>query len=259
MKRLIFFSVLIVAIITLHLVGALSFFEKTVFTAAEPASRVFGGFFNFFGNVYERVANYQNLEEENRRLREKIKELVVEKNEFNILLEENNALKNIISFSKEEQKEIVAARVLGKSAEGDIDAIIINKGEKDGVKINAPVIAETGILVGKVVKVSSFSSVVLLLSDGSSSIAGMVQNKTKTTGVVRGGYGLGIRLELVPQTEELKMSDIVISSGVEFEIPKGLLIGTIESVIKELNMPFQSAIVKPLLDYEKLDIVAVLR
>lgn len=259
MKRLVFFSVLIVAIITLHLSGALYFFEKTVFKTTEPASKIFGGFFNFFGEVYERIINYKNLEEENRRLREKVKELVVDKNEFNILLEENNSLKNIISFSEEAQKEIVAARVLGKVAEGDIDAIIINKGEKDGIGVNMAVVAEKGILIGKIAKVSSFSSVVLLLSDGSSSIAGMIQNKTKTTGVVRGGYGLGIRLELIPQTEEIRSDDIVVSSGVEFEIPRGLLIGTIESVIKEPNMPFQSTVVKPLLDYEKLDIVAVIK
>lgn len=259
MKRLIFFSVLIVAVIVLHLAGALSFFEKTAFTAAEPASMVFGGFFNFFGDVYERVVNYKNLEEENKRLREKVKELVVDKNEFAKILEENNTLKNLISFSEEEQKEIISARVLGKVAEGDIDAIIINKGEKDGVILNLPVVAEKGILIGKVIKVSSFSSVVLLLSDGSSNVAGIVQNRTKTSGVVRGGYGLGIRLVLIPQTEEIRPDDIVVSSGVEVEMPKGLLIGIIESVIKEPSTPFQSAIVKPLLDYEKLDIVAVVK
>ncbi len=126
MKRVIFFSVLIVAVIVLHLVGALSFFEKTAFTAAEPASKVFGGFFNFFGDVYERIINYKNLEEENKRLREKVKELVVDKNEFAEILEENGTLKNLISFSEEEQEEIISARVLGKVAEGDVDAIIIN-------------------------------------------------------------------------------------------------------------------------------------
>jgi rod shape-determining protein MreC len=259
MRRLIFFSVLIIVIITLHLVGALSFFEKTAFKVAEPTTKVFGEFFNFFGEAYERIINYKNLEEENKRLREKVKELVVDKNEFNIMFEENNTLRNIILFSEETQKEIIAARVLGKVAEGDVDAIIINKGEKDGITLNLPVVAEEGILVGKVIKVSSFSSVVLLLSDGSSNIAGMIQNKTKTAGVVRGGYGLGIRLELIPQAEEIRADDIVVSSGVEVEMPKGLLIGTIESVIKEPNTPFQSAIVKPLLDFEKLDIVAVLK
>ncbi len=259
MKRLIFFSVLIVAVIVLHLVGALSLLEKTAFMAAEPASKVFGGFFNFFGEAYERIINYKNLEEENKRLREKVRELVVDKNEFNILLEENSALKNLISFSGGEQKETIFARVLGKATEGDIDAVIINKGEKDGIAVNMPVVAEKGILIGKIIKVSAFSSVVLLLSDGASTIAGMVQNKTKTAGVVRGGYGLGIRLELVPQIEEIKSDDIIVSSGVELEMPKGLLIGAIESVIKEPNTPFQSAIVKPFLDFEKLDIVAVIR
>lgn len=259
MKRVIFFSVLIVAIMVLHFVGALSFFEKTAFTAAEPASKIFGGFFNFFEDICERVINYKNLEEENRRLRKKVKELVVDKNEFTETLEENNTLKNLISFAKEEQQKIITAQVLGKVAESEIDAIIINKGEKDGVLLNLPVIAEKGILVGKVIKVFSFSSVVLLLSDGSSNTAGMVQNRTKTAGVIKGGYGLGIRLVLIPQTEEIMPDDIVISSGVEVEMPKGLVIGTIESIIKEPNTPFQSAIVKPLLDYEKLDIVAVLK
>lgn len=259
MKRFIFFSALIVVIIVLHFIGALSFFEKTVFRAAEPVSKVLSGFFNFFGETYERVTNYKNFEEENKRLREKVKQLVVDKNEFYRISEENNTLKNLISFSEEKQKEVIASQVLGKVAEGDIDAIIINKGEKDGIASGLPVVAEDGILIGKIIKVSSFSSVVLLLSDGTSRVAGMIQNRIKTTGVVRGGYGLGIRLELMPQTEDIRSDDIVVSSGIELEMPKGLLIGTIESVIKEPNTPFQSAIVKPLLDFEKLDIVAVIK
>lgn len=258
MKRVVFFTTIIIAVILLHFLGILSPIEKIVLRLATPISSAFQGAFNFFSGNYEDYLSKEELENENKRLRERIKELLVERAEINILQQENTSLKKMLSFLEEKKYEGTTARIIGKTAEGDVGTIVINRGYDDGVLNNAPVITQSGILIGKVIKTTANNATVLLLSDGSSEIAGMIQNKGETIGVVKGGYGLGIRMELIPQTEEIKTDEIVVTSGLELEIPKGLLIGTVESVIKEENTPFQTITIKPLLNYEKLDFVSVL-
>lgn len=258
MKRIFFFTTLIALLITLRFFGILTPVENIVLRAAIPVGNVFHGVFGFFSDGYHKYLSRKDFEEENKRLRERIKELVVERAEINILQEENISLKKMLLFLQEENYKNVTARIIGKTAEGDISTIILNKGEQDGIKNNLPVIAESGIIIGKIIKVTPLTSTVLLLSDGSSKVAGMVQNNDKTIGVVKGGYGLGIRMELISQTETIETDEIVITSGLELEVPKGLLIGTVESIVKEPYAPFQTIVIKPLLNFEKLDFVSVI-
>ncbi|MEA3272929.1 MAG: rod shape-determining protein MreC [Patescibacteria group bacterium] len=258
MKRIFFFTVLIAAIILLYILGILTPVENIILKTATPVGNVFRGFFGFFDNTYQKFLSGKDFEEENKRLRERIKELIAERVELDILQEENTSLKKMLSFLDEKNYENVTARVVGKTAEGDISAIIINKGKRDGITNNLPVITKSGILIGKIIKVTQLTSTVLLLSDGNSKIAGMVQNSDKTIGLIKGGYGLGVRMELIPQTEIIETDEIVITSGAEPEIPKGLLIGTVESTVKEPHTPFQTVIIKPLVDYDKIDIVSIL-
>lgn len=258
MKRLFIFLVFITVVVFLHTLGLLSPVEKAILKISAPLQIAFRGILNWGGELNQSYFSRKELEEENKRLRERLKELIVDNIEFNQLRDENTSLKKMLSFFEKNSYNQIAARVIGKTAEGDISTIIINKGGQDGVDVNFPVIAENGILIGKVMKVADNSSTILLISDGSSKISGMIQNKTKTVGVLKGGYGLGIRMEFIPQNEKINENEIVITAGLETEIPKGLAIGSVESAIIEQNSPFQTIIIKPLLDYEKIDFVSVL-
>lgn len=258
MKRIIFFLILVVFLITFHFLGILTPVEKSIISAAIPIGDIFHGFFGFFGDTYQKYLSRKDFEEENKRLIERTRDLTTEKAELNLLREENASLKKMLSFFEGTDYKNVTARIIGKTTEGERNAIIINKGAEDGMVENLPIIAEGGVLIGKIIKVSLNISTVLLLSDGGSQVAGMIQNKNQTIGIIKGGYGLGTRMEFIPQTEVIKSDEIVITSGVEIEIPKGLLVGAVESVIKEEYTPFQTVTIKPLLDYEKLDFVSAL-
>ncbi|NQU83299.1 MAG: rod shape-determining protein MreC [Parcubacteria group bacterium] len=258
MKRIIFFTVLGAILIVFHFFGVLNPIENIIIKTATPIGNIFRGSFNYFNDSYQKYLSGRDIEEENKRLRERVKELIKERVEINLLREENTSFKNMLSFLEDKKYGSITARIIGKTTEGGINTIIINRGEKDGVMNNLPVIAENGVLIGKIIKVTPFTSTILLISDGNSNVAGMIQNKNKTVGIVKGGYGLGVRMELVPQNEIIETDEIVITSGLELEIPKGLLIGTVESVIREPRTPFQTITIKALLEYEKLDFVSVL-
>lgn len=175
-----------------------------------------------------------------------------------LLAEENKELKNQIGFLQEKQTEYVTANVLGKNTSSIEQSIIIDKGESSGIKIGHPVITGKGILVGKVEKIESDTSVVRLVNDNRSKVAATILNKEKSLGVVEGGYGISMRMSFIPRNEIISIGDDIVTSGLEVEMPNGLLIGHVVAVENEAYQPFQQAVLSPVVDLGKLTIVTVL-
>jgi len=200
--------------------------------------------------------SFNNLFEQNQACISKLRSLAVNQTDFKQIKEENNILRAQLNFVKA-KKSFVTADVVGKEM-GLSNVIIINRGEVSGLKIDQPVIAGEGFLVGKVVKVEKDMAFIRLLSDNQSKIAAAVLNKIKTMGVVSGEHGLSLNLGMVPQTEELDVGDEVVTSGLELKMPRGLLIGKIQTIQKQSYEPFQSAALEPFVGLSKLSIVTVL-
>ena len=89
-------------------------------------------------------------------------------------------------------------------------------------------------------------------------VAATVANSDQTTGIVRGERGLSLKMELIPQNEVISGGDVIITSGLETGTPRGLVIGTIDSVIKESRSPFQTAIIRSPVNFGNLDYVLVI-
>lgn len=175
-----------------------------------------------------------------------------------LLTQENIELKKQLNFLDEKKVSVLGARVIGKNIDPLGNTIIIDRGRLDGVDLQYAVSAGTGVLVGKIVRVENHSAVVQLINDNHSKIAGMLANGNASIGLVEGGYGISIRMNYVPQNENINIGDSVISSGLEQNIPRGLLIGSVEAIEKEAYQPFQSAILKPTVNLEKISLVSVL-
>jgi rod shape-determining protein MreC len=173
----------------------------------------------------------ENLRIENAKLRE--------------LAVENEALKAALSFAEREQDPALLARVVSETDVDVFHGLIIDRGSEDGVRPGHAVVVGEGIIVGKVFETRRRTSSVLLLSDSKSRLAVAVQNATDTVGVLEGDRGLSTSIDLIPQTETLSPGDIVVTSGIEPGIRRGLAVGTIEKVTKRTQDPFQSATVVP--------------
>jgi rod shape-determining protein MreC len=65
-------------------------------------------------------------------------------------------------------------------------------------------------------------------------------------------------MNYIPQNEIIKVGDMVITSGLEENVPSGLLIGVIEAVEKEAYQPFQKAVITPSVDLTKIKQVLVI-
>lgn len=201
-------------------------------------------------------------------LYDEISKLAIENAKLKILEKENQILKEKLNFFEENQNKFVLARIIGQDPL-ESNALILNKGEESGIKIGFPVIVNEGIMIGKIVKVEKNVSTVLFLTDSRSKVAAFVLKQNEgsekqnakeqfVSGIVLGKHGLSIRMELIPQNEKITRGDLVITSGLEKDIPQGLLIGKIDSVTNEAEAVFQSAAVKSFALFDNLSIVAVI-
>jgi rod shape-determining protein MreC len=161
------------------------------------------------------------------------------------LVSENEALKAALGYEEREGIDAVLARVLSKTSTGLFHGLIIDKGAEDGLVPGQPAVAGDGVIIGTVHEVRRRTASILLLSDSRSSIAVAVQNRGETLGALDGDRGLSMAITLIPQTEKLSPGDTVITSGIEPLIRRGLVVGTIEKVVRNNQDPFQSATVVP--------------
>lgn len=175
-----------------------------------------------------------------------------------ILEEENSELKKQLAFRERQKLPQVAARVVGKNTDSVDKTIIIDEGAEAGLKIDQPVVVGDGILVGKITKVENKLAVVRLINDNQIKVAATILNHERSLGVVEGGYGLSVRLGFIPRNEVVQVGDQVITSGLELNVPRGLLVGAVAAVENEPYQPFQQAVLTPAADLAKLFLVEVL-
>ncbi|MFH1225975.1 MAG: rod shape-determining protein MreC [bacterium] len=206
------------------------------------------------------LANLAKTEliELNRDSQKQILDLTKQVAALKVFEEENKILVQQLDFLNQRDYRAVTARVIGRSPDYTEHVLIINRGHKDGLAPGYPVIAEEGIMVGKIMTVERNSAKVMLLTDGHSQAAGALLNADRTVGIVEGQYGLSLKMALIPQTEKVMAGDLVITSGLEENIPKGLLLAKVDHLITRPNDVFQSALLKLLIAYDKIDLVSVL-
>jgi rod shape-determining protein MreC len=205
--------------------------------------------------VWDRYIFLVNLGEENKRLKEKnallTKQMVQYREEYleSIRLQKLLALKEKMNYTS------VAAKVIGKNQTQVLKTILINKGTAHGLNVRLPVVVDQGI-VGRIIETSWFVSRVLLLTDKNSNIDALVQ-RNRVPGILQGTGTGGCSLNYVPKMEDVKIGDIIISSGIGGVFPKGLLLGMITGVNRKESELFQKIDVKPSADVAKIEEVLV--
>ncbi|MFA5188816.1 MAG: rod shape-determining protein MreC [Patescibacteria group bacterium] len=199
----------------------------------------------------------QNLKKENIELKRQYDELLFANTQLNDYKTENEKLRTTLNFKTSQNYDLVLAKVIGRDQDR-LNTLLLDKGKLDGIAEGYPVVVDNGIIVGKVIAASDHLATVLLITDKMSELAVSTLANNKTTGMAIGEYGLSIKVELIPQDLEIKEGDLFITSGLEKNIPRGLILGKINRIISQENELFKSATLSPLLDYEEITILSVI-
>ncbi|MBI4395223.1 MAG: rod shape-determining protein MreC, partial [Candidatus Omnitrophica bacterium] len=92
----------------------------------------------------------------------------------------------------------------------------------------------------------------ILLTD-SESRASAMNERTRTVGLVEGTSSAMLKMSYLDRTSEIQIGDLIMSSGVGGIYPKGIPIGKVELVSGEKDRPSLYALVKPNVEFPKLE------
>lgn len=227
-------------------VGAAAFPFQNVLSFIGYNARQAGSFF----------ASVGHLKQENERLRAENVELRAKDAMLADVSRENDVLRKEMELVPRDRFDLKEAEVIGRDDVSSGGAILLNAGDAAGVRMGMAVVVGSGVLIGRVVETTPFSSRVLLLSDSASAV-NAVAGSTEARGVVRGEYGLGLVLDMVLQSDTLRAGDEVITSGLGGDVPRGLFIGTVISVESSADRLFQRATLSFPIRFDQLRFVSV--
>ena len=154
---------------------------------------------------------------------------------------------------------VVPAEIIGRDTSPFRRALILDAGRVHGVSLNSPVLVDAA-LVGRVTGVSARTSDVRLIDDPASSVPVVVM-RTREQGAVEGTLEERPRLALhyVDRLSQLRVDDVVLTSGVGGLFPKGIVVGEVRSSENTPGALFKQVYVQPAVDLSRLERVLVLR
>lgn len=190
-------------------------------------------------------------------LEEQYKNLLAENNQLQALVKENEQLKQLLDFKKEKNQQLVVAKILNRDP-FNRNLLTITVGEDNGLKIGQAVVVNNGLMVGKIIAVNKDSAQVRLLTDSFSRLAVQTEKLARVSGLMTGSLGLGMNLDYIPQDEDLKKGDLIVTSDLEPLIPAGLIVGRVETVDYSQEELFKKASLSPLIDYNTLSLFGVI-
>ena len=216
----------------------------------------FAGLTNSVRELWDGYISLQHVHEDNRQLTLEAELLREENNRLRESAAAGHRLATLLQLKQEQPFETVAARVIGKDATNWYQAILLDKGEGDGLMPEMGVITHEGV-VGRVVKTMPSTAVVLLLTDPNNAMAGLVQ-RTRDEGIVEGTAQRGIRMKYIPLLSAVREGDWIVTSGLVGGFPRGLPIGTVTRIEKAEGELFQVAGVEAAVDFSKLEELLVI-
>lgn len=242
----IFLSLSILLLDQLNFLNPIKSVAQTVFLPAQYTAHAINtgisdtfSFLTFWKSGELRI---KNLEQRNL-------ELISQTNKIKSLEKENIELKKQLGVTRFSNNKLLPVQVLGKSR-----YLIVSAGTSDGVRENMTVIYLDN-LVGKVIKTNPKASFVELPTDASSKIPAKINT---VRAVATGQFNSSIFLEKVAQNEEIKIDDVVLTTGENTDIYPNLIIGKITSIDSKETDIFKKATIKPIMDYAKLETVFII-
>lgn len=230
--------------------------ERGMLTLFSPLMRPVSAMTQGVNRIWTDYLNLVDVRSDNRRLVQQIQEMNSRIIQGNEALLAHDRMKALLDMKKTVTEPTVSATIIGEDGSPWFSTMTIDRGASSGIREGMPVVAAGGV-VGQIVKVAPSTSRVVLLTDHASGIAAMIQ-RSRARGVVKGkGNGLCV-MEFSMRDDDVKIGDMVLSSGIGGIFPKGLPIGEVSMVKRAEYGMFQTITIRPYVRLLRLEEVLVL-
>jgi len=213
-------------------------------------------FFYPFAEFKHYILELQHVAQENKILDKQLTEASLQ---IDILAEanrENQRLREAIGFDPPEDFRLVPVKIVSLYQNIYPFAAVINKGSRDSLTIDQPVINRFG-LVGKIREIMPDFATVTLLTDPSNAVSGRVA-ETREIGIVRFLPGRGMYLDNLPADSDIEPDNLIISSGLGGVYPAGLSVAIVDSVTASRGDIMKTVSLKPTVNFFEIDELYVL-
>lgn len=208
------------------------------------------------------ITHFSEIKQENENLKKQNAEMQGKVAAYDNLYEESQTLRDMLKFKDlNNEYNYQGADISGRSGGDVFNSYTLNKGKKDGVKVDMPVVSQEGFLVGQITATSDDSCQVQTITNVNISVS--IENQT--TGVIEGnlqGYtDISNKQQSIiynlPQDTQMKAGNEIITSGVGNIYPKNLRIGKVLSIEDNKATISKSAVVEPYVNFSKLKYVLI--
>jgi rod shape-determining protein MreC len=243
--------------------GPLASAGNTALALISPLQEVVSKVTHPIGNFFSTLVRLPSIRRENSELKDRISAL---EEQVNTTTADQNRLRQLeallgVQESIGPKVQTTAAQVISSGVSNFEWTISIDKGTTQGIALDMPVVAPAG-LVGHVVKVSANASVVQLIIDPDSAVAGRL-DVTGKTGLLTGAGEQDMRMGLVDTTTDVGPDERVVTAGYRIPgvatslYPPNVLIGTVSRVVPDSAALEKFITVRPAVDFSTLDLVLV--
>jgi rod shape-determining protein MreC len=185
-----------------------------------------------------------NVYVENQQLRQKQLILEAQLQKLAALQAENERLRGLLSSAVSLQQRVLVAEILTVSQDPYRHQIVLNKGRDDGVYRGQALVDAFGVL-GQVIEVNPHNCVALLITDPNHGIPVEINRTGLQTIALGRGDGFGLSLPYLPGNADVKVGDLLVSSGLGGRSPAGYPVGEIHELRHNQGETFMEAIAYP--------------
>ncbi len=241
----------------------LNFFEKAIKDTTTFISKIFYTPIKFVKDEIDIHNEKEDLYKKYTDLKEKVEKTDLYYAEIKELQKEVADLKSTLDLNATlSEYTYINATVVNRNVGYWYNNIVIDKGERNGVKKGDAVITPKG-LIGRVTSVSNFSSTVKLLT--SDEISNKISVKVDSNGEFLYGLLTGYdeelnvyKIEGITESDNIKEGDLVTTTGLTDYFPSGILIGSVSKVVKDEYDLNSIVEVTPSADFKNISIVTIL-
>jgi rod shape-determining protein MreC len=198
-----------------------------------------------------------HVRQQNADLRQQLTRLRIEQAAIAEDALEGRRLQTLLAFRQQYVASTVAAQVIGSSGSEQSRILTIDKGWRDGLKPDMAVITPDGI-VGKLRDVFPTTAQVLEINDLTSG-AGVILANTRIRAILRGTATGRAQIGNLTADSRIKPGEPVITSGGDQIYPRGLPVGTVESIAPDPDhQPYTAIVVRPAVELDRVGEVLVI-
>jgi len=233
--------------------GATNPFMEAVMAVLAPLQSALRSTGDFLADFGYGVVHGRRLHLENRLLKQQCEALHAFQIAQEELRQENERLRRMLRFAQEKKIRPLSARVVAIQPSAYFHTLIVDRGREHGVRPRMVAMTDKGLL-GVVYSVTRYSAHVLLITDPKASVGARIQREeSRAVGVCRGRGESYLMLTFLSKDANVRLGDVVITSGLGGVYPAGIPIGTIEEVIEQRQAGMREARVKPFVDAMRVE------